>query len=131
MFYIFVVYTYGSDQFANLFINISWDINFWQLFCLSVLGFFLAFNYWNFVVERLIYKQHSVLDNYFNDGAKILKPTYSGLGLDAERMSGVVTFYYSMFYLFSLLQVIIMSSSMRFLRHRYSFLKKLMKEWEQ
>ncbi|MCT3920675.1 DUF4173 domain-containing protein [Elizabethkingia anophelis] len=92
VFIFFVVYTYGSDQFANLFTNINWDINFWQLFCLSVLGFFLAFNYWNFVVERLIYKQHSVLDNYFNDGAKILKPTYSGLGLDAERMSGVVTF---------------------------------------
>ena len=92
VFIFFVVYTYGSDQFANLFTNISWDINFWQLFCLSVLGFFLAFNYWNFVVDRLIYKQHSVLDNDFNDGAKILKPTYSDLGLDAERMSGVVTF---------------------------------------
>ena len=92
VFIFFAVYTYGSDQFANLFTNISWDINFWQLFCLSVLGFFLAFNYWNFVVERLIYKQHSVLDNDFNDGAKILKPTYSDLGLDAERMSGVVTF---------------------------------------
>ena len=92
VFIFFVVYTYGSDQFANLFTNISWDINFWQLFCLSVLGFFLAFNYWNFVVERLIYKQHSILDNDFNDVEKILKPTYSDLGLDAERMSGVVTF---------------------------------------
>ncbi|ATL43954.1 DUF4173 domain-containing protein [Elizabethkingia sp. HX WHF] len=92
VFIFFAVYTYGSDQFANLFTNISWDINFWQLFCLSVLGFFLAFNYWNFVVERLIYKQHSILDNDFNDVEKILKPTYSDLGLDAERMSGVVTF---------------------------------------
>ncbi|MET7035144.1 DUF4153 domain-containing protein [Elizabethkingia miricola] len=92
VFIFFVAYTYGSDQFANLFTNISWDINFWQLFCLSVLGLFLAFNYWNFVVERLIYKQHSILDNDFNDGEKILKPTYSDLGLDAERMSGVVTF---------------------------------------
>ncbi|MCL1667159.1 DUF4173 domain-containing protein [Elizabethkingia ursingii] len=92
VFIFFVVYTYGSDQFANLFTNINWDINFWQLFCLGILGFFLAFNYWNFVIERLIYKQQSILDNDFNDGAKILKPTYSDLGIDAERMSGVVTF---------------------------------------
>ena len=92
VFIFFVVYTYGSDQFANLFANINWDINFWQLFCLSVLGFFLAFNYWNFVVERLIYKQQPTLNNDFSSAKQIPKPTYSFLTIDAERMSGVVTF---------------------------------------
>ncbi|PUB28168.1 uncharacterized protein DUF4173 [Elizabethkingia sp. YR214] len=92
VFIFFVVYTYGSDQFANLFTNINWNINFWQLFCLGVLGFFLAFNYWNFVVERLIYKQQSILDNDFSNIQKNQKPTYSFLSLDAERMSGVMTF---------------------------------------
>ncbi|MEH7890286.1 DUF4173 domain-containing protein [Elizabethkingia meningoseptica] len=88
----FVVYTYGSSHFADLFTNISWDINFLQLFCLTVLGIFIAFNYWNFAVERLIYKHNYMLSNEFGSEKTEPKPTYSFLDLNTERMGGVVSF---------------------------------------
>ncbi len=88
----FGIYSAGSDHFAALFTDYELDLNLWQVFCLSVLGFFIAFNYWNFAVERLIYKTHYVLDNDFQNDSRIPKPTYSFLDLDAERMSGVISF---------------------------------------
>lgn len=89
----FGVYSAGSDHFAGLFTNVEIDINFWQLICMIVLGFFIAFNYWNYAVEKLIYKSNSILDNDFKKMDKNLKPTYSFLDLDAERMSGVISFF--------------------------------------
>jgi len=89
----FGIYSAGSDHFANLFTNFELDINFWQLFCITVLGFFIAFNYWNYSVEKLIYKQNHILDNYFQEKDKIQKSTYSFLDLNAERMSGVISFF--------------------------------------
>lgn len=87
------VYSAGSDHFANLFKNIELDINFWQLLVITALGFFLAFNYWNYSVEKLIYKQNHILDDNFKEENKIQKSTYSFLDLDAERMSGVISFF--------------------------------------
>ncbi|ATN07831.1 beta-carotene 15,15'-monooxygenase [Chryseobacterium indologenes] len=88
----FGIYSAGSDHFAALFTDYELDINLWQLFCLSVLGFFIAFNYWNYAVEKLIYKNHHFLDNDFKKDALIPKATYSFLDLDSERMSGVISF---------------------------------------
>lgn len=89
----FGIYSAGSDHFANLFANVEFDINFWQLVAMIILGFFIAFNYWNYAVEKLIYKNNPVLDNDFKVRDQVQKPTYSFLDLDAERMSGVVSFF--------------------------------------
>lgn len=89
----FGIYSAGSDHFASIFTNFELDINLWQVLCLTVLGFFIAFNYWNYAVERFIYKNNMILDNHFQDKDKIQKSTYSFLDLDAERMSGVISFF--------------------------------------
>ncbi|MDR3026589.1 DUF4173 domain-containing protein [Chryseobacterium sp.] len=88
----FGIYSAGSDHFAALFTNYELDINLWQVFCLFVLGFFIAFNYWNYAVEKLIYKNNHFLDNDFQNDSRIPKATYSFLDLSAERMSGVISF---------------------------------------
>lgn len=89
----FGIYSAGSDHFASLFRDYELDINVWQLLALSVLGFFIAFNYWNYAVERFIYKKNHLLDDDFQDSSKIQKATYSFLDLDAERISGVISFF--------------------------------------
>lgn len=91
IFVFFGIYSAGSDHFANLFTNIEFDINFWQLIAITALGLFVAFNYWNYVVEKSIYKTNSILNNDFNERDKTLKPTYSFFDLDTERMSGVIS----------------------------------------
>lgn len=89
----FGIYSAGSDHFANLFTNYELDINIWQLLCITVLGFFVAFNYWNYAVEKLIYKQNHILDNEFSEKDTIQKSTYSFLDLNSERISGVISFF--------------------------------------
>ena len=89
----FGIYSAGSDHFASIFSDYELDLNVWQLLCISVLGFFIAFNYWNYAVEKLIYKQNRVLENGFTNPDKIQKPTYSFLDLNSERMSGVISFF--------------------------------------
>ncbi|MGU3377251.1 DUF4153 domain-containing protein [Chryseobacterium sp. M5A1_1a] len=89
----FAIYSAGSDHFAALFTDYELDINLWQVFCLSVLGFFIAFNYWNYAVEKLIYKNNHFLDNDFKKEVQVPKATYSFLDLDAERISGIVSFF--------------------------------------
>ncbi|AZB08830.1 DUF4173 domain-containing protein [Chryseobacterium sp. G0162] len=89
----FGIYAAGSDHFAALFTDYELDLNLWQVFCLSVLGFFIAFNFWNFAVEKLIYKNHHFLDNDFQKSDQIPKSTYSFLDLAAERTSGVISFF--------------------------------------
>ncbi len=89
----FGIYSAGSDHFASVFSDYELDINFWQLLCITILGFFIAFNFWNYSVEKLIYKQNHILRNQFNEQDKIQKSTYSFLDLNSERMSGVVSFF--------------------------------------
>lgn len=89
----FGIYSAGSDHFASLFSEYEFDLNLWEMICLSAIGFFIAFNYWNYVVEKYIYKQNHVLDNHFQEKDKIQKPTYSFLDLNSERMSGVISFF--------------------------------------
>ncbi|PWN58214.1 DUF4153 domain-containing protein [Chryseobacterium viscerum] len=88
----FGIYSAGSDHFAAIFTDYELDLNLWQVFCLFVLGFFIAFNYWNYAVEKLIYKNNYFLDNDFQKDSQTPKSTYSFLDLDAERMSGVISF---------------------------------------
>lgn len=87
----FGIYAMGSNHFASLFTNYELDINLWQIFCLGALGFFIAFNFFNFVVEKQIYKQNHFLDNDFKKEDIIQKQTFSFLDLDSERISGVIS----------------------------------------
>nr|WP_314498380.1 DUF4173 domain-containing protein [uncultured Chryseobacterium sp.] len=89
----FGIYSAGSDHFAGLFTGYELDVDLWQLLCISFLGFFIAFNYWNYAVEKLIYKQNHILGNDFQNKDKIQKPTYSFLDLNSERMSGIISFF--------------------------------------
>lgn len=89
----FGIYSVGSDHFASVFRDYELDINVWQVLGLSVLGFFIAFNYWNYAVERFIYKKNHLLDEDFQDADKVQKATYSFLDLEAERTSGVISFF--------------------------------------
>lgn len=87
----FGIYSVGSDHFAAVFRDYELDINGWHVLGLSVLGFFIAFNYWNYAVERFIYKKNHLLDDDFQENTTIQKATYSFLDLDAERTSGVIS----------------------------------------
>ncbi len=94
-------------------------------FCI---GIFIAFNYWNYAVEKLIYKNHHFLDNDFKKDAVIQKATYSFLDLDSERMSGVISFLLLNILLVFLSSLIIMNSSTKLQKHRFSCQKKHMRE---
>lgn len=89
----FGVYSIGSNHFAHIFENIEFDFDIWLVLRVSVLGFFIAFNFWNYLVDKIIYKQNHILNNEFSEENKIQKPTYSFLDLDSERMSGVISFF--------------------------------------
>ncbi|MBO6184294.1 MAG: DUF4173 domain-containing protein [Chryseobacterium sp.] len=88
----FGIYATGSDHFASLFTDYELDINLWQVLSLGALGFFIAFNFFNFVVEKQFYKQNHFLDNDFKKGDTIQKQTFSFLDLESERMGGVISF---------------------------------------
>lgn len=87
----FGIYSVGSSHFANIFKDIELDVNLFQIFALGALGFFIAFNYYNFAVEKFLYKQNCLLDNDFQEKHKIPQPTYSFLDLNTERMSGIIS----------------------------------------
>ena len=87
----FGIYSTGSDHFAN-FLNFNWNINVWLLFVMTCLGFFFAFNFFNFWIPDFVYSQNHSMKNEFVQEDKTAKPTYSFLDLDSERMSGVVSF---------------------------------------
>lgn len=88
----FGIYSLGSENFSEVFKNYELSIDAWQLIVMTFLGFFLAFNYWNFSIERFIYKRNSWLENDFSNSERTVKPTFSFLGLQMERTGGVITF---------------------------------------
>lgn len=88
----FGIYTQGSSHFASLFSEYELDINLWEVIALSILGFFLAFNYFNYTVYDFLFKQNHHLKNDFLNEDKELKPTYDFLDLKSERLSGIVSF---------------------------------------
>jgi len=88
----FAVYTYGSDHFANVFSGFEWDINLFELTGLSLLGFVIAFNFWNFYIDRMIYQKNSFMNNEFRNEKIEIQPMFGFLSSDAQRVSGLVTF---------------------------------------
>lgn len=87
----FGIYSFGSNHFSSLFTDFEFDFNFWEFLVLGGLGFFIAFNVWNFKMYPIFYSQnHALKDDFLNED-KIQKPTYSFLDIDAERKSGVVS----------------------------------------
>lgn len=88
----FGIYAQGSSHFASLFSEYELDINLWEVIALSILGFFLAFNYFNFTIYDFLFKQNHHLKNDFLNEDKELKPTYDFLDLKSERLSGIVSF---------------------------------------
>ncbi|KQR93739.1 beta-carotene 15,15'-monooxygenase [Chryseobacterium sp. Leaf180] len=87
----FWVYASGSSHFLNVFTGYKLNLNLWQLIVISVLGFFISFNYWNFSVEKQIYKQHSFFKIDLDNSSKNQKPTFSFLDAKFERMSGFIS----------------------------------------
>lgn len=84
------VYSMGSTHFSAFFTEIEWDFDFPIFLFLGIFGFFIAFNYWNFAVERNFYKINQSLSSEFKTPPKPF-PTWSFMDLNAERMSGVVS----------------------------------------
>ena len=87
----FGIYSLGSSHFSSLFSDFEFDFNLWEFFILGALGFFIAFNFWNFQIYNFIYSQNHFLKNDFVNEDKIQKPTYRFLDINAERKSGIVS----------------------------------------
>jgi len=87
----FGIYSWGSEHFSRLFTDFKFDFNFWEFFALGCLGFFIAFNFWNFELYNFFFKWNHDLKNDFLNEDKTPKPTYSFLDIDAERTSGMVS----------------------------------------
>lgn len=88
----FAVYSYGSEHFAKIIKDFKFNLDFLQFTALLILGFFIAFNFWNLQINRFIYKANPSLDDDFSKSVEIQKPTYTFMDVNAERNSGVATF---------------------------------------
>jgi len=86
------IYSAGSSHFDQFFSEIKLDFSFFQIFILAVIGFYLGFIFWNFGVERFIFKQNRYLNDNFSGIIKLGKPTFSFLDIDSERTSGLISF---------------------------------------
>ncbi|PZU88668.1 MAG: DUF4173 domain-containing protein [Chryseobacterium sp.] len=88
----FFIYTRGSDHFANLFRDCELEFQPLTFIVLAIIGFYLGFIFWNFGVDRFIFKQNRYLNDDFSGLVKIQKPTFSFLDIDSERTSGLISF---------------------------------------
>ncbi len=88
----FFIYEQGSDHFANLFRDSELEFQPLTFIVLAIIGFYIGFIFWNFGVERFIFKQNHYLNDDFSGLVKIQKPTFSFLDIDSERTSGLVSF---------------------------------------
>jgi hypothetical protein len=64
------VYSFGSDHFSSLFTGYYLDIDAWQAFVLTALGFFISFTFWNYWIPEVCYEKNDLLDNDFKEEAK-------------------------------------------------------------
>jgi len=87
----FIIYSFGSDHFANLFRDSELEFQPLTFIILAVIGFYIGFIFWNFGVERIIFKQNRFLNDDFSGLMKIQKPTFSFLDIDSERLSGFIS----------------------------------------
>ena len=86
------IYSAGSSHFDQFFSEIKLDFSFFDIIILAVVGFYIGFIFWNFGVERFIFKQNRYLNDDFSGLIKIQKPTFSFLDIDSERTSGFISF---------------------------------------
>lgn len=86
------IYSAGSSHFDQFFSEIKLDFSFFDIIILAVVGFYVGFIFWNFGVERFIFKQNRYLNDDFSGLIKIQKPTFSFLDIDSERTSGLISF---------------------------------------
>ena len=89
-----IVYSFGSDHFSSLFTGYYLDIDAWQAFVLTALGFFISFTFWNYWIPEVCYEKNNVLDNDFKAEAKMQNQnSFSFLDIDFERRSGEITLF--------------------------------------
>nr|WP_314836313.1 DUF4173 domain-containing protein [uncultured Flavobacterium sp.] len=89
-----IVYSFGSDHFSSLFTDYYLDIDAWQAFVLTALGFFISFNFWNYWIPEVCHEKNDLLDNDFKEEAKTQNQnSFSFLGVDFERRSGEITLF--------------------------------------
>ena len=89
-----IVYSFGSDHFSSLFTDYYLDIDAWQAFVLTALGFFISFTFWNYWIPEVCYEKNNVLDNDFKEEAKTQNQnSFSFLDIDFERRSGEITLF--------------------------------------
>lgn len=86
------IYSAGSSHFDQFFSEFKLDFSFFEILILAVIGFYIGFLFWNFGVDRLIFKQNRFLNDDFSGLIKIQKPTFSFLDIDSERTSGLISF---------------------------------------
>ncbi|KFC18532.1 DUF4153 domain-containing protein [Epilithonimonas lactis] len=86
------IYSAGSSHFDQFFSEMKLDFSFFDIIILAVIGFYVGFIFWNFGVERFIFKQNRFLNDDFSGLIKIQRPTFSFLDIDSERTSGLISF---------------------------------------
>ncbi|MEY2869744.1 MAG: hypothetical protein RIR01_2246 [Bacteroidota bacterium] len=90
----YVVYSFGSNHFSSLFTDYYLDLDAWQVFALTALGFYISFTFWNYWIPEVCYEKNSLLDNDFKEEDKSNHHnTFSFLDIDFERKSGVITLF--------------------------------------
>jgi hypothetical protein len=89
-----IVYSFGSDHFSSLFTGFYLDIDAWQAFVLTALGFFISFTFWNYWIPEVCYEKNDLLDSDFKEAAKTQNQnSFSFLDIDFERRSGEITLF--------------------------------------
>lgn len=89
-----IVYSFGSDHFSSLFTGYYLDLDAWQVFVLTALGFFISFTFWNYWIPEVCYEKNDLLDNDFKEEAKTQNQnSFSFLDIDFERRSGEITLF--------------------------------------
>lgn len=87
----FAVYAAGSEHFANFIARWEWKINIWQVYLMSLLGFYLMFCFWNHS-GNFLEKQSRLFKNNFTKTPDTEKSTFSFLSIEMERISGIISF---------------------------------------
>ncbi|GEC71695.1 protein of unknown function [Flavobacterium flevense] len=89
-----MVYSFGSDHFSAIFTDYYLDIDAWQAFFLTALGFYISFTFWNYWIPEVCYQKNELLANDFNEEVKTEnKNSFSFLDIDFERKSGEITLF--------------------------------------
>lgn len=89
-----MVYSFGSDHFSAMFTDYYLDIDVWQAFVLTALGFYISFTFWNYWIPEVCYQKNELLANDFNEEVKTEnKNSFSFLDIDFERKSGEITLF--------------------------------------